>query len=197
LQSLTQNEARVADFLIRNFQERNSINETGKRLKLSPMGVYKILKKLEKINAVVPEKIGNAIYYRPNLNEEIGVKLSELVLIQNSLSPYAQIQAEDLKPLKDSTLICVLFGSVLTKGKEANDIDILIVLEKKAFNKVSKALGKIKSLKPKKIHEVMQTKEDLLKNIRKGDKVILDIIKTGKILWGAEIIVEAIKHESS
>jgi len=184
------------DFLIRNFQERNSVNEIGKRLELSPMGAYKILKKLEKINAVVPEKIGNALYYKPNLNEEIGAKLSELVLIQNNLSPYAQIQAEDLNPLKDSTLCCVLFGSVLTKGKEANDIDILVILEKKDFSRVSKELSKIKSLKPKKIHELMQTKEDLLKNIQKGDKVILDIIKTGKILWGAEIIVEAIKNGS-
>ncbi|MBU0627645.1 MAG: winged helix-turn-helix domain-containing protein [Nanoarchaeota archaeon] len=196
MQSLTQNEARVMDFLIRNFQERNSVNEIGKRLELSPMGAYKILKKLEKINAVVPEKIGNALYYKPNLNEEIGAKLSELVLIQNNLSPYAQIQAEDLNPLKDSTLCCVLFGSVLTKGKEANDIDILVILEKKDFSRVSKELSKIKSLKPKKIHELMQTKEDLLKNIQKGDKVILDIIKTGKILWGAEIIVEAIKNGS-
>jgi len=197
LESLTQNEARVIDFLVRNFNERNSINEIGKRLKLSPMGAYKILKKLEKIKAAVPEKIGQAIYYKPNFNDEVGIKLSEFVLVQNNLNPYAQMQADDLRPLRELTQSCILFGSVLAKGIDAKDIDIMIVLEKKNYPKIRDVLENIKKLKPKKIHEMVQTKEDLLKNIKKSDEVILDIIKKGKILWGAEIIVEAIKHGSS
>lgn len=195
--SLTENEARVIDFLIRNFKERNSINGVGRKLKISPRGIYKLLKKLEKINAIKPEKIGNAIYYKVNLDDEIGIKLAEFVLVQNELNSYAKVQAEDLKPLKDITLSCILFGSVLKKGREAKDIDILLVLEKKNFKKVYNNLKEIKELKPKKIHDVMQSKEDLVKNVRKNDEVILDIIKNGKILWGAEIIVEGIKNGTS
>ena len=194
LQSLTKNESRVIDFLLRNFREKNSINAIARRLDLSSRGAYKILKKLEKSKAIAPEKIGNAIYYKINLNEEIGVKLSEFILMQNELNAYLQIQAEDLMLLKNVSLSCVLFGSVLTKGKEAKDIDVLIVLEKKDVKKVSLVIDKIKSLKPKRIHEVLQTKDDLVKNIKKNDEVISDIIRTGKVLWGAEIILEAIKN---
>lgn len=183
--------------MIRNFREKNSINAIARRLNLSSRGAYKILKKLENIKAITPEKIGNAIYYKINFSEEIGVKLSEFVLVQNELNSYSQIQAEDLKPLKDIVLGCVLFGSVITKGKEAKDIDVLIILKKKDVSKVNSVLNKVKSLKPKKIHEVLQTKEDLINNIKKNDEVVLDIIKTGKVLFGAEIVVEAIKRGTS
>ena len=196
MQSLTKNEARAIDFLIRNFKEKNSINELGRKLDISPRGIYKILKKLENINVIIPERIGNAIYYRINLAEDSALKLAEFVLMPGILNPYAKVQAEDLKQLKGIAQSCILYGSVLSKGKEARDIDTLIVLEKKNFSKVNNMLNKIKNMKPKKIHEMVQTKEDLINNIKNGDKVILDIIKKGSILWGAEIIVEAIKNGS-
>ena len=197
LYSLTKNEARVIDFLIRNFKEKNSINGLGRRLGLSPRGIYKILKKLENMNVIKSEKIGNAIYYKVNLDDEVGAKLAEFVLVQNELNSYAKVQADDLKSLKEITQSCVLFGSVLKKGKESNDIDILLILEKDDFKKVHKSLSGIKELKPKKIHDVMMTKEDLINNLKKGDEVIADIMKTGKVLWGPETIVEAIKYGSS
>ncbi|MBI3034822.1 hypothetical protein HYY71_00730 [Candidatus Woesearchaeota archaeon] len=62
MQNLTVNEARVMDFLVRNFKERNSINRIAKRLKPSPMGAYKIPKKLEKANVAEVEEIGNAVH---------------------------------------------------------------------------------------------------------------------------------------
>lgn len=185
------------DFLIRNFKERNSINEIGRKLKLSPRGIYKILKKLERMNAVKPEKIGNASYYKVNLDEEIGIKLAEFVLVQNELNTYAKVQAEDLKPLKDITLGCVLHGSVVKIGKEARDIDILIILEKKNFKKVYNKLKEIKELKPKIIHDIMMTKEDLAKNLRNNNEAMIGMLKYGRVLWGPEIIVDAIKYESS
>ncbi len=197
MQSLTANEAKVMDFLVRNFHEKNSINEIARRLNLSPMGSYKILKKFEKIDAVKVDKIGQALYYKANLDSEIGIKLAELVLVQNELNSYAKVQAEDFEVLKEITLSCILFGSVITKGKEANDIDVFLVLDRKNYKEVSKRLREIKERKPKKIQDVMATKEDLIKNIKQKDEVILDILKTGKVLWGSEIIVEAIKHGSS
>ncbi|HLD05990.1 MAG TPA: helix-turn-helix domain-containing protein [Candidatus Nanoarchaeia archaeon] len=194
--TLTENEARVMDFLVRNIKERNSINQVAKKLRLSPNGAYKILKKLEKANAIMPEKIGNAVYYKVNYNDEIGKKLAEVVLVQNDLNNYAKVQADDLRQLKGYALSGILFGSVLKKGKEANDIDVLLVLESGKFREINKRLEEIKERKPKKMHDIMMTKEDLAKNIRKGDEVTLSIIKTGKVLWGFETIVEACKNAS-
>jgi len=197
LYGLTENEARVMDFLIRNFNEKNSINEIGRRLNLSPMGIYKILKKLEKVHAVIPESVGNGIFYKVDLLEETGSKFTELVLTQNELNNYAKVIEEDLQPLKKVTSSCILFGSVLIKGSKARDIDIMPVLEKKDFKKVYNTLQEIKELKPKLIHDVMVMKEDLVRLIKKNDVVVLDAIKNGKILWGSEIIVEAIRNVTS
>lgn len=197
MNSLTENEARIVDFLIRNFKERNSINGIGRKIKISHTGAHKILRKLEKIKAVKPERIGNAIYYKANLDNELGLKLAEFVLAQNELIPYSKVQADDLKPLQGIASSCILFGSVLSKGREAGDIDVMLVVEEKDFKKLYKKLDEIKEMSPKKIHDIMQSREDLAKNIKKNDEVILDIIKNGRILWGSEIIVEAIKNGTS
>src|SRR3989338_894670 len=192
--SLTPNVIRVMDFLIRNFEERLSINTIGKRLGLSPRGAHQILKNLEKIDAIVPERIGNVIYYRPNWEGASGRKMMEFIMLRNDLSKYAQVQAEDLSPLKERTHAAVLFGSVLTKGKDAADIDVLLVYDRKNFGKVEKSLKEIRSLKAKPIHQVAQTPRDLEESIRKHDAVILNILRTGAVLWGPETLVEAIRH---
>ena len=166
--SMSKNESGLIDFLVRNFREKNSINEIGRRLNLSPRGIYKLLKKLEKNDIIIPVRIGNAIYYKYNFNEEKSRKIAEFILLNNKLNSYAQLQADDLKKLEEKALSCVLFGSVLKKGKEAKDIDVLLAIEKKDFDNVQKTLDEIRELKPKKIHDVMQTREDLVKNIKKS-----------------------------
>ncbi|MBI2138759.1 hypothetical protein HYU13_04170 [Candidatus Woesearchaeota archaeon] len=195
--SLTTNEARVVNFLTRHTQERNSINALGKRLHLSPMGIHKILKKLERQRVVMPENIGNSAFYHINFSEEIAEKYAELALLEKSLNPYAAAQANDLKPLQPKVSACMLFGSILTRGKEAGDIDILVVINKEQYKEVKMLLNKVQEIKPKRLHEMVQTKEDLIGNIKKNDPPILAIIQQGAVLWGAQTIVEAIKHGSS
>ena len=198
MQSLTVNEAKVMDFLVRNFKERNSINQIAKRLKLSPMGAYKILKKLEKANAIKAEKIGNAVYYRANLDEEIGRKLAEFVLVQSEFNnTFAKVYADDLRKLKDVALSCILYGSILKAGKEAKDVDALIIIEKKDYKKVSNKLADIQLIATKRIHDIRMTKNDLAKNLKKGNEAMIDMLKYGQVLWGADIIVEAIKNGAS
>ncbi len=198
MQNLTVNKARVMDFLVRNFKERNSINQIAKRLKLSPMGAYKILKKLEMANAIKAEKIGNAVYYRANLDEEIGRKLAEFVLVQSEFNnTFAKVYADDLKKLKDVALSCILYGSILKVGKEAKDVDALIIIEKKNYKKVSNKLADIQQIATKRIHDIRMTKEDLAKNLKKGNEAMIDMLSYGQVLWGADIIVEAIKNGAS
>ncbi len=192
--SLTDNEIKVLNFLIRHFDERNSINAIAKKLEITPMGVHKISKKLEAMNVISPERIGNAIYYKINLNDELGKKVAEFILAQNELNSYSMVQAQDFEKLKDIVQACILFGSVLYKGNEARDIDVLLLIEKEKFREISKRLDSIRQLKPKKIHDLMMTRQDLEESIKKKDEVIKNIIITGKVVWGSETIIEAIKN---
>lgn len=194
--SPTGNELKVLDYLVRHFTQRNSINQLAKRVGLSAPGAMKLLAKLESHNIVTAEKLSNAVYYRINFATAQAVKLIEFVLLQRNLNPYARVQAEDLEKLKGIAIACVLYGSVLAKGEDARDIDALLVLDDRTFEKdlasLQKALRDINSVKPKHIHDLVLTREDLVKNLAKGDEVVLEIIRTGQVLWGPEIIVEAI-----
>lgn len=195
--ALTRNEARVVCFLLRNFTKRYSINQLARELGLSPMGARKVAMKLEKTRILKSEPIGNAIYYRPDLDEEIGRKTAELVLAYKDLNPYARAQAKDFEQLRPHALCAMLFGSVLTKAERAGDIDVLLVLEEGHLKKAHKVLMEIQSIKPKRIEEMVQSREDLVRNIKKLNAPLLDAIRTGQVLWGSEIIVEAIRNGTS
>jgi len=192
--SITKNQARVVEFLVRNFNEKNSINQIGRRLSLSPRGIYKILKNLEGQGIIVPQKIGNGIFYGIDFDRETGIKTAELVLVQKEMNNYAKAQADDLIPLKEIALSCILFGSVISKGREAGDVDIMLIIKDKSYKDVHDKLLEIGKLKPKKIHDLTLTKEDFYNGVKKKDAVILNALRTGEVLWGSEIVVEAIKN---
>lgn len=197
MENLTRNESIVIDFLIRNITEKYSINQIGRKLNLSPRGIYKILKKMEKNKIAIPEKLSNAIYYKLDLENEETRKLAELVLLHNELNSYSKVIADDFEPLKEVSLSFMLFGSILDEGIKAHDIDVLLIIKKENFKIVNSKLKEIKELSTKKIHDVMMTKEDLARNIRKKDVVVLDILKKGAVLYGSEIIVGAVKNGTS
>ena len=69
---------------------------------------------------------------------------------------------------------------------------MLFVVEKQKFKKYASILNAIRETAPVKIHDVVQTEDDLKANLAKRDKIILDILKKGVILWGHRIIVKVI-----
>jgi DNA-binding Lrp family transcriptional regulator len=192
--AITKNEARVMNFLLRNFSANYNINQISKEVNLSPRGAYKILKKLESNKILLSEKIGNNVIYKINFENDVSLDACQFVLAENEVTPYIQTWINDLQQLKEITEMAVLFGSLLTKEKQANDVDILLVFQREKLSKVQEQIKKINQIKSKKIHAVLQTKEDLIGNIKKRDMAILEEIRTGLVLWGRNILVEAIKH---
>lgn len=197
MRGMTMNEARAVDFLIRHARERTSINGIARQLRLSPNGAYRLLKRLEAAQVIVPERIGNAVYFRMDLESELGRAFAEAALLQHDLNSYARAQAESLLRLKGQVSCCILFGSVLGKGNEAHDIDVLLVLRKRDYRKAQALLDELGMSRPKKIHPLFQTPGDFIRNIRKNDEIVLDILKNGAVLWGAGVVVEAIRRGSS
>lgn len=190
----SQYEQKVLSFLTRHFTEKYSINQLAKRIGITPKGAYKLLKKLELQGIVIPQKLANAIFYHLNFASDLARKKAELSLFEEIELPYARAQAKDLERLRPLVLAAMLFGSVLRKGEKAGDIDVLTVIEKKNYKAFQDALGKLQKLKTKHIQTVLQTPRDLVNNLKKPDDVVLEILRTGKVLWGHDIIVNAIKH---
>ena len=188
----SKNEQKALSFLARHFAEKYNINQLAKRIGMTPAGALKLLRKLEREGAVKPQRLGNAIFYTLDFASDLARKKAELSLFEEIRLPYARVQAEDLKRLRPFALAAVLFGSVLEKGEKAKDIDALVVIEEGKYKPVQKALDELQRLKPKRIQLVLQTPEDLAQNLKKPDKVIMEIVRTGKVLWGHDVIVNAI-----
>ncbi len=192
----TQNELKVLNFLARHFTEKYSINQLAKQIKLTPKGMHKLLKRLEEKGLIEPQRLANAIFYQLNFESDLARKAAELSLFEDIKLPYARTQAEDLRRLRPFVQAAILFGSVLEKGEKAGDIDVLAVIEEKKYDAFKEALDRLQAIKPKRIQTVLQSPEDIVRNLKKPDLVVLEILRTGKVLWGHDIIINAIKEAS-
>ncbi|MBS3159521.1 hypothetical protein J4436_01920 [Candidatus Woesearchaeota archaeon] len=97
-----------------------------------------------------------------------------------------------MRKIKNADVI-VLFGSVLEKPNP-NDIDVLLMTDQKRFPKLQQEIKELNEINIKKIHPMYQTSNDIIKNIKKKDKPLLNAIK-GIVIIGEEKFLE-IYHES-
>ncbi len=188
-----QNEQKVLSFLVRNVAEKQSINQLAKRIGITAAGAFKLLKRLEHKDVVKPERLGNAVFYTLNFVSDLARKKAELALFEEIQQPYARAQVKDLERLKPFVEAAILFGSVLEKGERAEDIDILVIVAEKKYRAFTNALDELQRLKPKRIQVVLQTFGDFVKNLKKQDPVVQSALKTGKVLWGQETVVNAVR----
>jgi len=191
---ITNNEKKILRFLLAHLNSDYSINEIAKKCGLAPNGAYKILKKFGEKEILTSKKIANSKSYKINFDSKETNKLLELVLIPDYKESKIKYRYNDLKPLENITNLCIIFGSYTTKKEKPNDIDVLFVIKKGDYKKYSEALEKAKTILPLKLHDVIQTKEDLTKNIKKEEKLIIKAVYEGNVLWGHEFLIEVIKN---
>ncbi|HLC85303.1 MAG TPA: hypothetical protein VJH22_05925 [Candidatus Nanoarchaeia archaeon] len=190
----THNDLKTLKFLLKHFEEDHSINQLAKQIGITPKGMHKLLTRLGSQNILIAKKIGNGIFYHINFQSELALAATQLSLFEEIKLPYAKAQAKDLQRLRPYTQAAILFGSVLDKGERAGDIDVLFILDERKYDPFKKALASLRSLKSKPIQDIIQTPEDLSKNLKKRDKVILDALKNGNVLWGQDILIQAVKE---
>lgn len=191
MKMLSKNTKKIITYLLRNFEPIN-INQIARKLNISVGSAFKILEGMEKNNLVSMKKLGNAKYYKLNLNNKETVKLSEFVLLgeKRELKGYSKIYADEIKDFKEANLI-ILFGSIL-KNKKFNDVDVLFVT-----NKVNETIDfclSISKVKTKPIIPLILKKTDLINEIKNKKESILDIIRTGVVLKGESVFLEVVKN---
>ena len=164
-------------------------NSLSKIVKLTPMGVLKILKRLEQETIVKSKKIGKAITYKINIENQYVRKYISLILVREAhyATPLVKRWVSETKKIKNADLI-VLFGSVLEKP-DPNDIDVLLVTNQKLFPKLQQEIKELNAINIKKIHPLYQTYHDIINNIKKKDKPLLNAIK-GILVRGEEKFLE-------
>lgn len=194
----TDNEAKLLDYLLRHYHEKLSINELAKNVGVTPKGTYKILRKFEDDSLVVKEKIANAhIYSLQFSNEKTEHLLKYILKCAKAPNSYVKVLEQDLQSLKEVIKTAILFGSVLEKGLKAHDIDLLVVIERQKLSALKAKIREFEATSPKKAHLLIQTADDLKRNLHKQDSVLAEILQKGYILYGHSLFYDVIKDDAN
>ncbi len=169
--SLSKNEFSILGFLIRNFSKRFTIRNIAVRLNISAAGAHSVLKKLESQNIVKVEKLGTGLFYDINLDNRIAQHLATIVLLD-----YGKLKKIETKELEKESK-AVIF----------NDKKLFVVA------------GNVDSVNDicyrifKDIKIICKSEEEFVRLLKEGDKEILEILEQGNVLFGEDLIVDAIK----
>jgi len=68
------------------------------------------------------------------------------------------------------------------------------VIDKDKFKEYKSKSQQVFKTVPIKVHDILQTEEDLTKNISENDAVIINILRTGVVFWGGRKIIELIEN---
>jgi len=196
MRGLSDKEIEILLLLFKDFSADYNANNITNKIKITPAGAFKSLKNLEKKKLAVSKKMGKAKFYKANLDDYYSFRTIETLLINE-----ARINAPrwifEFKDLFDHTEITVIFGSVVRNPEKARDIDLLLVLKRERNTAVNMTIEEKRKISRKTIHVIKQTPDDLSKNLKNGDKVILNAIKNGYVLHGYDKLLEIVKNVTS
>ncbi|MBI2137176.1 hypothetical protein HYU12_01510 [Candidatus Woesearchaeota archaeon] len=193
MKDITDNEMHFVLGIFKSPELEYNANSISKLIGISSMGALKIAKRLEKENILVFREFGKAKFFRLNHGSEYVRDYVKFLLKREAeqANSYVKVWINELRKLK-SAHAAILFGSVLTKHREAGDVDAVLITDEKKFTELKKEVEEVNSINVKRLHPVYQSKADFIKNIGKGDKVLLNAI-TGIVVFGEDVIIKALK----
>ena len=189
---ITKKQSKVLKFLATGSYSENYINNVARKCDTSVSGAQLILTNLEHENILNHEDIGNMKSFNIKFNEKSKSYLN--LAYMGELTNKLENRKRELEPLKENSKVAIVFGGYLHK-KDPNDIDILFVLNKNGdYSNFNEKLREIGHIIPIKVHAILQTKKDIIENIKKKDKIIIEALRNGVLLWGNKFIVEVLEH---
>ncbi|HLD00129.1 MAG TPA: HTH domain-containing protein [Candidatus Nanoarchaeia archaeon] len=185
---------RVLLHLLKDFSSTHTITSLAKELGLSRVGIWKVLKKLDENKHILVKTVGagktSISIITLNLENPLVEKMLSLYLAEEALKQRRwQVNFAELDRITD---FLILYGSVLHSPKEANDIDILGIAQKKNFVKIQGVLDKAQKTQSKKIHSINFTRDEFKSEFKKQNKAFIDAVKKGVILFGQDKFVKFI-----
>lgn len=189
MKDITKKEMETVLMIVKSPEVAYNANNLAKVLGITSMGTLKILKRLEKDAILKARQIGKAFVYHVNLASDYAKQFVSFVLQRESLHAKASVRrwVNEINKVENAD-IAVLFGSMLSK-KDPNDVDVLFVTDQKRFKKLQNEIKELNQLNVKKIHPMYQSYQDIVKNIKKRDKPLLNAIK-GIVVFGENKFLE-------
>ena len=187
---------KILKTLLKEITINPTITFLAKEIGMSRVGTWKILKKLEAEKLIILSPIGegktSANSISLNWENPIVEKTLSLALTQDALNN--QRWLSNFAELEDNVDFLLIYGSIIHSPKEANDIDVLEVTNKNKFLEIEESIKKIQKVQIKKIHAINFTQEEFKEELEKPNKVFIDAMKKGVILFGQEKFIKFMKE---
>jgi|SRR3989344_1590165 len=186
---------KILKILLKDLAIKPTITYLAKETGMSRVGTWKIIKKLEleKLIILSPIGVGITSTYIISLNwhNPLVEKTMSLALTEDAMKN--QRWLSNFGELEDKVDFLIIYGSIIHSPKEANDIDILGVSNKKQFLMIEKSVKKVQETQIKKIHSLNFTQAEFKDELEKPNKIFIAAVKKGIILFGQEKFIKFIK----
>lgn len=187
---------RILKILLKDLTLDHTTTSLAEETAMSRVGAWKTLKKMQADNLVLFSPIGigktGVRIIRLNWSNLLVEKTLALALTEDALNN--QRWRSNFAELESKVDFLIIYGSILHSPKEANDIDILgIVSNSNKFLEIEEAVKNIQKTQIKKIHIISFTQTEFREEIERRNKVFLDAIKKGVILFGQEKFIKFMK----
>ena len=182
----------ILNTLLQNFPRKYNINQIARLIDMSVGGVHRTLKKLVSDNILLNEQIGNALFYKLNLENEECMKMLETIEVEKKID----VLSRDYE-LK--TAVTSFKNNILNKALDRilavflfSNSDILILtsnLNKQQFTELEKELeNDISKLKTKKISAIILTLNVFETHLQTRSGFYKKLWKNGVILYGESFL---------
>lgn len=184
--------------VLKDFSISHTITSLSKELKLTRVGIWKVLKNLESESLIILTKTGSGktSTYLVSLNWKNPLTDKLLILYLSKEAQKYERWVFNFAELEEEVEFLILFGSILHSPKEANDIDIIGVAREKNIDNIRKIILKTQKTQAKDIHSINFTKGEFEKELKRPQKAILDAVKKGIVLFGQDNFIKLMKDLS-
>src|SRR3989344_7323837 len=177
----------ILKIILKQFTIKWTITSLAKEIKMSRVGSWKALKKLEAENLILLSPVGggetSTFNILLNWENQILEKRLSLILTEDALKN--QRWLNNFKELENKLDFLILYGSMMHSPREANDVDVLgVVSNKNKFKEIEEAVQKIQKIQSKKVHSENFTRTEFKEELKKKNKIFIDAIKKGVVIFG-------------
>ncbi len=192
--SFTENEKKALLILLKDFTTSYNANSLRSVVDLSSVGTQKLLKRLEGKGLVTSQRIGKAIIYKARLGDDYTKEVLAFLLADEA--NHFKLWKEEFRSLYRKGRIVMLFGSATRNYDKARDIDVLIA-DPGRNAQIRTQLAKKADVLPKPLQALHLTIKEFEESVRSKDRRVLEIVRTGIVLYGYAEYVEVLHVASS
>ncbi|MBW2975590.1 hypothetical protein KY366_07760 [Candidatus Woesearchaeota archaeon] len=186
----------ILTILLKDISTTHTATSLSKHLKMSRWGTWKILKRLAEDELIIFNKIGSGKTGTQsimlNWDNVLLEKVLAFSLTQEALK-YRRWRY-NFSDLEKEVDFLILHGSILHFPKEANDIDLIGIVNKKKLAKIDTILLRIQQTQIKKIHAIQFIKKEFKRELKSKNQAFIDALKKGIILFGQENFIKFIRE---